>query len=119
MGDLTNNFSRFEFACKCGCGFDDIDPKVVAALQKLRDMLDKPIHVTSGCRCPAHNATLHGAAGGSLHMQGKAADIAIRDMTPGDVADYVEAHIPEFANGGIGRYPGFTHCDIGPKRRWG
>ena len=25
MGDLTKNFSRSEFACKCGCGFDDID----------------------------------------------------------------------------------------------
>ena len=45
MGDLTKNFNRFEFACKCGCGFDDIDLKVVQALQKLRDKLDKPIHV--------------------------------------------------------------------------
>lgn len=117
MGDLTKNFNRFEFACKCGCGFDDIDLKVVQALQKLRDKLDKPIHVLSGCRCKAHNAEV-GGAGGSQHLLGKAADIAIRDMAPGDVANYVEKNIPEFANGGIGRYSGFTHCDIGPKRRW-
>lgn len=117
MGDLTKNFNRFEFVCKCGCGFDDIDLGVVQALQKLRDMLDKPVHVTSGCRCPAHNAAVDGA-GGSQHLQGKAADITIRDISPGDVANYVEENIPEFANGGIGRYPGFTHCDIGPKRRW-
>lgn len=114
---LTPNFRRSEFACKDGCGFDDIDLKVVQALQELRDKLNKPIHILSGCRCPAHNAAV-GGAGGSQHMLGKAVDITIRDMAPPDVANYVERNNKAFTNGGIGRYPGFTHCDIGPKRRW-
>ena len=29
MGDLTKNISRYEIACKCGCGFDTIDIEVV------------------------------------------------------------------------------------------
>lgn len=114
---LTTNFRRSEFACHCGCGFDDIDMKVVQALQDLRNLLGKPIHVLSGCRCPAHNAAV-GGVGGSQHMLGKAADITVRDLAPHEVADYVEMHSMEFRNGGIGRYSGFTHCDIGPKRRW-
>ena len=114
---LTANFRSEEFCCRCGCGFCDIDMKVVQALQDLRDLLGKPIHILSGCRCPAHNAAV-GGVGGRQHLIGKAADITIRDMTPSDVADYVEKFVPEFCNGGIGRYPGFTHCDVGPKRRW-
>jgi uncharacterized protein YcbK (DUF882 family) len=117
MGDLTKNFNRAEFACHDGCGFDDINMKVVEALQALRDKLGKPIFVVSGCRCPAHNAAV-GGAGGSQHMLGNAADITIRDMAPSSVAYYVEENSPPFENGGIGRYDGFTHCDVGPKRRW-
>jgi uncharacterized protein YcbK (DUF882 family) len=114
---LTHNFRRSEFACKDGCGFDDIDLRVVKALQELRNMLGKPVHVLSGCRCEAHNQAV-GGAGGSQHLLGKAADITIRDMSPGEVYNYVEKFIPEFSNGGMGRYPGFTHCDIGQRRRW-
>jgi uncharacterized protein YcbK (DUF882 family) len=40
-------------------------------------------------------------------------------MSPAEFADWVEENIPEFANGGIGRYPGWTHVDLGPRRRWG
>ena len=90
---LTANFRRSEFCCRCGCGFCDIDMEVVQALQDLRDLLGKPIHVLSGCRCPAHNVAV-GGAGGSQHLLGKASDITIRDMSPGEVYNYVEHHIP-------------------------
>ena len=36
MGDLTDNFSRSEFACKCGCGADAISLDLVERLQLLR-----------------------------------------------------------------------------------
>jgi len=117
MGDLTENFSRFEFACHCGCGFDDVSLGLVDALQRLRDCVGRPVHVTSGCRCRNHNRNVGGAVN-SYHLRGEAADVSTKLLTPGELADLAEFTIPEFENGGIGRYPGFVHLDVGPKRRW-
>lgn len=117
MGDLSKNFSRFEFACRCGCGFDDVDAKLVEALQKLRDFLGRPLHINSGCRCKAHNKACGGVPD-SQHLKGRAADVTTKMLTPRELANIVEDNILEFANGGIGVYPGFVHLDVGPKRRW-
>ena len=38
MGTVSKNFSRSEFACKCGCGFDAVDVDLLAGLQALRDL---------------------------------------------------------------------------------
>jgi len=78
MGDMTKNFDRSEFACKCGCGYDAINPGFVERLQKLRDMVGKALYINSGCRCPAHNAACGGVPHSS-HMRGLAADISTRD----------------------------------------
>jgi hypothetical protein len=40
MGDLSAHFSRSEFACKCGCGFDDVKPDLIEALEALRAILN-------------------------------------------------------------------------------
>jgi uncharacterized protein YcbK (DUF882 family) len=117
MGQLTKNFRSEEFACRCGCGYDDINLELVRNLQKLRDLLGKPVRIISGCRCESHNAAVGGAPN-SFHMKGKAADITTKTISPGALADYAEDHIPAFENGGVGRYRGFVHLDIGPKRRW-
>lgn len=76
MGDLTKNFSRKEFACKCGCGFDDINLTVVKLCQEIRDALDEPLKVNSGCRCEAHNATVGSTS--RNHVNGNAADLTCR-----------------------------------------
>lgn len=117
VGDLTANFSRSEFACKCGCGFDEMDLHLVADLQQLRDHFDKPVSVTSGCRCLAHNKSVGGAQN-SQHLYGLAADIVVADVPPSDVADYAD-EVLEMR--GVGRYRGWTHVDrrTGPKARWG
>ncbi|MGB5631800.1 MAG: D-Ala-D-Ala carboxypeptidase family metallohydrolase, partial [Waterburya sp.] len=67
MGDFTQNLSRVEFKCQCGCGFDTVDFSLVTALQttvyhfqKKYDQ-DVRIKITSGCRCPAHNKKVGGA----------------------------------------------------------
>lgn len=78
MGDLTRNFSRAEFACKCGCGFDDIDRDLVELLQQIRSALGAPLTITSGCRCEEHNAKSGGAVT-SAHVSGHAVDIACKD----------------------------------------
>ena len=80
------NFTRDEFACGCGCGFDDIDPLLVSTLQRLRDEVQRPVVVNSGCRCRSHNAAVKGAPQ-SQHMQGKAADIKIDGMTSREIFD--------------------------------
>lgn len=74
---LTNNFSRSEFACKCGCGKNDISPELVNMLQKIRTAMGEPITVTSGCRCEKHNKAVGGVEN-SWHVKGLAADITCR-----------------------------------------
>ena len=120
MGDLTKNFSRFEFACRCGCGLDNIYMPTVEALQKLRELIGEPTYVTCGCRCERHNKEVGGVPDSQhlLKNDCKAADISTKHYTPAELADFIEENIEEFANGGIGRYAGFVHVDLGPKRRW-
>lgn len=118
MGDLTKNFSRSEFKCKCGkCNSDYVDIRLVKGLQELRDLIGKPIIINCGTRCKAHNAEVGGVSN-SQHVLGRAADIRVEGLTPAKVADFAEK-IPVFLNGGIGRYKTFTHVDVrGHKARW-
>ena len=74
MGDLSPNFSRSEFACGCGCGFDAVSEDLVTRLQILRNELGTPIKVISGCRCPTRNAYVGGKQD-SEHLRGEGADI--------------------------------------------
>ncbi len=122
MGDLSKNFSRFEFACKgknC-CGHSaPVHPDLIQALQALRDRFGKPISVISGFRCNWHN----GAVGGkksSLHTLGMAADVYCpMGISPGELADQAE-EIDLFRDGGIGVYPTWVHLDVrkNGKARW-
>lgn len=72
---LTPNFYRDEFACRCGCGFDDIDRGLVAKLQLVREEIGNPIKITSGCRCAKRNIE-EGGKTFSAHLAGFAADIS-------------------------------------------
>ena len=84
MGDLSRNFSRKEFECKCGCGFFKENPLLVATLQRIRDYANEKgsssgefsVIVNSGCRCAKHNAA-SGGVRNSKHLRGEAADIRI------------------------------------------
>ena len=115
MGDLSRNFSKYEFACKCGCGFDDIAPNLIKVLQKLRDKFGKPIYISSGCRCPKHNVEVGGVPD-SQHTRGKASDI----FWHGNVCPlyetlwelYENGEVPEV--GFIKLYPekNFIHVDV-------
>lgn len=78
MGDLSRNFSRSEFACP-HCGEVEIDPLLVATLQRIRDRAG-PVVVTSGYRCPVHNEAVGGVKN-SQHLYGKAADIYVQSMS--------------------------------------
>lgn len=123
MGDLSKNFSRSEFACRCGCGFGtnvgDIDLGLVRALQTLRDMLNVPLKIRSGCRCASWNRAVGGVRN-SQHLYGKAADV-VSDYVSWERIAQVADRIPIFREGGLGRYPTkkFVHMDTrGYRARW-
>jgi len=91
-------------------------------LQILRDYVDKPIQINSGYRSPEYNKKIGGASR-SMHKEGKAGDIVIKGMTPGEVYNTIEKLISqgEMTEGGLGLYKTFIHYDIGyngQKRRW-
>lgn len=111
MGDLSANFSKSEFACKCGCGLDNVSPKLIDSLEKLRELARKPIHINSGVRCVEHNKEIGGEKN-SKHLLGQAADVRIGRMSPLQVFILAE-QIPAFKQGGRGIYDTFTHLDIG------
>jgi len=122
---LSKHFSRGEFACPCGCGFDQPHDDLIEALEALRTMLsayaghDAPITITSGCRCPEHNAEIGGAEK-SQHTIGRAADIRAAGFEPSQIARLAEL-IVKFKRGGIGIYPSWCHVDarINGPARWG
>lgn len=121
MGDLTSNFSRSEFACKCGCGFDTVDIELVQVLEEVRaHFFAKSLIITSGCRCHANNARAGGCAK-SQHLVAKAADFKIKDDTvyvnPGLIFDYLDKRYP--TKFGIGLYHNRVHVDVRRnKARW-
>lgn len=118
MGDLTDNFNRSEFACECGCGFDEIALDTVYICQNLRDHFNRAVTVTSGCRCPKRNADVNGAVQ-SQHVAGTAADVVVKDVHPHDVYEYLEAYSSQLGVGGLGKYDSFTHVDTrGSRARW-
>ena len=121
---LTKNFSKSEFDCKCGCEMpkDVLNnvQKLANQLQIIRDKVNVPITINSAYRCPKHNSIIGGAKS-SQHLQGKASDIVIEGYSNEDVADLIEGLIAsgDILQGGLGRYNTFTHYDIRKtKARW-
>lgn len=107
---LSNNFSRSEFRCKCGCGFDTPDDKLVKLLEEIRTQAgNKPIYINSACRCVIHNKNV-GGSNTSQHILGKAADIRCNHKTP-DELSYIANEILGLT-GGVGVYNTFCHVDV-------
>jgi len=67
-------FKESEFACRCGCGLNNISHALVDKLDEAREMYGKPMKVESGSRCPAWNKHEKGKRN-SAHLKGEAADI--------------------------------------------
>lgn len=120
MGDLTKNFSKFEYACKDGCGFDEPKPTLAFTVQKIRDALDRPIIINSACRCEEHNREV-GGVNGSQHVKGYAADLRPpKGVTPLDLFKlvkklyYEDKTIPDL--GYCKLYRTFVHVDTRPNK---
>ncbi len=116
MGNLSEHFSRYEFACKCGCGFNTVDSELLQVLEGVRKHFGREITVNSGCRCKAHNDTIGGGKK-SQHLIGRAADIVVKNVDSAVVFQYIARKHPN--SYGIGGYRDFTHIDTRCKRaRW-
>lgn len=90
MGDMTKNFNRSEFACRC-CGKNNINPLVVEYCQRIRNAICRPLHVECGARCAKHNAELPGSVPNSAHLTGMAADIRADGMSNAQLGAIIKA----------------------------
>lgn len=77
---ISTNFTDDEFRCPC-CGemINNLAFKYfLSHLQDARTIAGIPFVITSGYRCPEHNKRVGGTSNSS-HMEGVAADIAVKD----------------------------------------
>ena len=70
---LTANFTLSEMQCPC-CKFGNIMQDLADSLQRVRDIIKRPMIITSGFRCSAHNKAV-GGSDNSGHLIGRAVDI--------------------------------------------
>lgn len=124
MGTISKNFSYHEFEQSNIAKEeritnvitsvevrDSIKSLVDNLLQPLRDVVKKPLNISSGYRCPALNS--HHRVGGSKtsqHVKGEAADVWCPTMTPYEIAsEVIKAKLP-FDQ--LILYPGFLHLSF-------
>lgn len=111
---MTKNFKASEFICH-HCGRAGIMPYFVDELQRLRDILGRPIIVTSGYRCPYHPVELaKGARGPGWHCKGVAADITGPPLTA--IWTALQA-MPKITGVGVAPFQNYVHVDMRPLRQ--
>lgn len=111
---ISKYFTDSEVACKCGCGFNVIDPEVLKIADEVREHVGYPIVPSSACRCDEHNKAVGGAKT-SQHVEGRAMDLPVKD--PWGVYSWLCARYPD--RYGFGVYNTFVHVDCrynGPAR---
>jgi uncharacterized protein YcbK (DUF882 family) len=120
---MTSKYFKIaEYDCQCknaqceGKGVE-LDSKLLAIMDKIREKYGAPVSVTSGWRCPDHNKAVGGAAN-STHMSGKGVDI-----TAPDIEKLYKICLEQAGLTGIGdgRKKGFIHIDVKPSkviRKW-
>lgn len=106
-------FTPKEFACR-HCGELHIDEELVEKLEIMRENYGDPVVISSGYRCPIHNARIKGAPL-SLHVKGKAVDILLN----GKSMDTLHKRGLSVGFRGFGFYDGgWIHMDVGRARTW-
>ncbi len=93
---IAEYFSLYEFECPC-CRRVMLSPDLLARLNHLRRVIDRPIYINSGYRCKEENHKVGGAPG-SYHLLGMAVDIHVKDFLLSDLLLYAQ----EIGFNGIG-----------------
>ncbi|AUR86113.1 peptidase M15 [Vibrio phage 1.082.O._10N.261.49.E4] len=113
----TANIKESEFACRC-CGKVKIERELVMLLQMVRTHFNRPLTITSGYRCPSHNANVGGVKN-SQHAKGTAADIVVSGIEPSEVYHFIDSLLPNSYGLGLYINKGFVHVDVrAAKARW-
>ena len=85
------HFTKSEFTCKCGCGYNPIDVKLVHVLETIRSHFGgMPVIITSGCRCTKHNKAVGGVQG-SKHVLGQASDFYVKSISTATLLAYCQS----------------------------
>jgi zinc D-Ala-D-Ala carboxypeptidase len=115
--DTMRHFTPREFACKCDNLCDHapaISMETVSKLEKIRDLLGRPVTILSGTRCEKHNRKVGGKQL-SAHLPkdgvSHAADILCKSAEFRFA--FLTAALPLFNRVGIGR--DFIHVDDDPE----
>lgn len=77
-GAVSKHFTHDELRCPC-CGVNGIKQPLLDALEKLRERYGKPIPVTSGYRCSAHNRLVSKTGPLGPHTTGLAVDTHVNN----------------------------------------
>jgi len=73
---ISKHFTWGEWHCRCGkCTSPEPNPWFLYRLERLREAVDRPIHVNSWYRCPEHNASISHTGRNGPHTTGRAIDI--------------------------------------------
>ncbi|WP_020413141.1 D-Ala-D-Ala carboxypeptidase family metallohydrolase [Microbulbifer variabilis] len=72
---MFNNdyFTGLELACQC-CGKYHFEDETLRRLIRVRERLGKPMIISSGYRCPAHNKRINATM---THATGQAVDVSV------------------------------------------
>ncbi len=68
---------------------DNLLDLIYYVLQPVRDLIKKPMIITSGFRSVEVNK-LVGGVGNSQHLYGQAADFVVNDMSPAQVVEFIK-----------------------------
>lgn len=119
VGEITwddiKYFGKNEMTCKCGCGLNNTDLRLMQIADGIREHFGHPAVITSGCRCAKHNAEVGGVQG-SRHVLGKAMDFYVQGVPVQELLSYCQ----QLVNEGQLRYTytnnanmnGVVHIDI-------
>lgn len=74
--DEIEFFNRSEWACQ-HCGRCEVDHTFVERIDELRRKYGAPLRISSGYRCPDHNAAISSTGRDGPHTTGRAVDLAV------------------------------------------
>lgn len=124
---VSTNFWRYEAACKCGCGFDTWDVRLIPIAELIRErVLTDGYSPSSVCRCYKHNEKIQkehnpnyvAGSSKSFHLFGRAMDIVCSPKEAQAILDLLNEMYPTEL--GVGIYDWGVHVDTrtGVKARW-
>ena len=115
MGDISEHFSKLDFACPCGqCANQfTINPALLIRLEAMYTSIGDSMKITSGYRCPAHSVAVGGHVD-DAHTTGDAVDFSTKDGKQRfDVLTHAcGVGFRRIGVGAVGSHAGHIHLDV-------